>query len=573
MALFDFLGSQQTGTQTVTQSIDPQIKQAYLDNVSFANTVASRPYEQYSGPRIASFTGDQNQAFQQARDLQNQYQPYINQAGATLQAGMNFNPAMVGYNAPNPQGYSAVNAGFSPLGGAQGYNAVNAGFNPLGAAQNFSATTAGFNPLGAAQTFGVANSNFNPLSEAATYGGASVNRGNIRDIGAGSFLSGNVGAYMNPYTTEVIDVAMRDNERARQLAQQQVNAQAASRGAYGGSRQAIAESENRRNFLDTQARTSAQLRNQGFDTAANLMQTDLGRSMQAQQANQGIDASVASQNAQFSQQAGLGNQAARNQFALQNFTSGLQNSQFNAANQNAANQANAQAQNQFALQNFTSGLQNNQFNAANQTAASQANAQAQNQFALQNFQTGNQTNQFNAANQTAANQFGAQNANQFALQNFLTGNQTNQFNAANQTAANAFGASAANQFGLQNAANNLAAQQFNSQQGLAGAQNRMQAANQFANLGSLSQQLGMNATNFLGGFGAQQQAQTQRNYDLANQDFQNQFNYPLQQLAIRQSALGTSIPNLGGTTSQPTFSNPLGNLLGAGLGIKELFNL
>lgn len=95
------------------------------------------------------------------------------------------------------------------------------------------------------------------------------------------FLGGAISQYMNPYTNDVINATMSDLERSRQLQQQQVNANAISRGAFGGSRQAVAEAENDRNFLDTQARTAAQLRSQGFDTALAAAQSDAGRQQQA----------------------------------------------------------------------------------------------------------------------------------------------------------------------------------------------------------------------------------------------------------------------------------------------------
>jgi hypothetical protein len=169
MAL-DFLGSQQTGMQNVTSTIDPDLKQAYFNQIQYANTVADRPYQQYQGPQVAGFTADQNQGFNTVRQ-----------------------------NAMGPQ----------------------------------------------------------------------------------NFLAGNINQYMNPYTSQVINQSMSDIDRARQLQQQQVNAQALSRGAFGGSRQAVAEAENNRNFMDQQARTSAQLRSQGFDTAAGLMNQDIERARQA----------------------------------------------------------------------------------------------------------------------------------------------------------------------------------------------------------------------------------------------------------------------------------------------------
>lgn len=65
---------------------------------------------------------------------------------------------------------------------------------------------------------------------------------------------------------------MADIARQGQIQQQQVGAQAANVGAFGGSRQAIAEQELNRNILDQQARTSAQMRNLGFNTAGQMGQ-------------------------------------------------------------------------------------------------------------------------------------------------------------------------------------------------------------------------------------------------------------------------------------------------------------
>ena len=50
-----------------------------------------------------------------------------------------------------------------------------------------------------------------------------------------------VGAFMNPYTSEVIDRTQQDIERQRQLASQQLGARATQAGAFGGSRQGVAE--------------------------------------------------------------------------------------------------------------------------------------------------------------------------------------------------------------------------------------------------------------------------------------------------------------------------------------------
>lgn len=619
MAIFDFLNSQQTGTLNTTTSIDPQIKQAYLSNLNFADTVASRPFQQYGGPRIAGFTPDQQASFGQIRGMQGQFQPMINQAQQGIQSVLNMQPGQIQYNGPQAQGFGIERAGLAPMGATalttgQGYNpatmqGVSAGPSALARGQgynavNANAVNAGRGALTQGQGYNAATAQAANAGQSALSQAAAINRGGIRNLTPGSFLSGNIAAYQNPYTDQVVNQTMRDIERQRTMADQGVRANAVRSGAFGGTREAIAREENNRNFLDTSARTLAQLRNQGFDTAANLMQSDIGRDLQAQQANQGVDLNVLGQNAGFLQQSGLANQAAQNQM-----------SQFNAANQQTSNLANQAAQNQAGAfgasatnaANMANQASQNQFaqlNAANQQAANFANQAAQNQAGqfgasasntanLANQAAQNQMAQFNAANQQAANTnnmgalnqagaFGASAANTANLANqgarnqaiqalFGAGNQMNQFNAANQNEANQFLAGARNQFGLTNAAQNLQAQLANQANQLAFGSQRLGAAGQLGGLANLQQQLGLTGSNALNQIGQQQQAQTQRNYDLANQDFQNQFNYPLQQLAIRQSALGANIPNTGQTQSQPLFENRLGQLLGLGQGINGLF--
>lgn len=101
-----------------------------------------------------------------------------------------------------------------------------------------------------------------------------ANQGVLDATGSAQGISTGIGNFLNPYTSQVIDQSMQDLDRARLLQQQGINSQAASRGAFGGSRQAIAETENNRNFLDQQARTSAQLRAQGFDNAVTQFQNN-----------------------------------------------------------------------------------------------------------------------------------------------------------------------------------------------------------------------------------------------------------------------------------------------------------
>jgi hypothetical protein len=147
--------------------------------------------------------------------------------------------------------------------------------------------------------------------------------------------SGGINTYMNPYTQQVIDTSMADLERQRQMQQNQLGQQASAAGAFGGSRQGIAEAETNRAFAQQGGQLAAQLRQQGFNTALGASQQDVSNQMQAALANQSAGANAA----QFGQSTGLQaqgmNQNAGLQAALANQSAGFQgaNLGLNASNQ------------------------------------------------------------------------------------------------------------------------------------------------------------------------------------------------------------------------------------------------
>ena len=73
--------------------------------------------------------------------------------------------------------------------------------------------------------------------------------------------------FYNPFVEEVIDVTQADIQRAGDIAGIGDRAQAVAQGAYGGSRQAVAEQELQRNIDDRKARIGAQLRSAAFTGA------------------------------------------------------------------------------------------------------------------------------------------------------------------------------------------------------------------------------------------------------------------------------------------------------------------
>lgn len=103
---------------------------------------------------------------------------------------------------------------------------------------------------------------------------------------AGQVAGADLSAYTNPYEAQVVDQSLADLERSRLMQQNQLGAQASAAGAFGGSRQGIAEAETNRAFADQAARTAAGLRQSGYQTAQQLAGQDIGRQMQVEQQNQ-----------------------------------------------------------------------------------------------------------------------------------------------------------------------------------------------------------------------------------------------------------------------------------------------
>ena len=78
--------------------------------------------------------------------------------------------------------------------------------------------------------------------------------------------------FMDPYMEDVIQRQYQDIADQGMKQRAQLGAGAVSSGAFGGSRQGVAEAELAKGVMEQQARTGAQLRSQGFQQASNLAQ-------------------------------------------------------------------------------------------------------------------------------------------------------------------------------------------------------------------------------------------------------------------------------------------------------------
>jgi len=135
---------------------------------------------------------------------------------------------------------------------ANSYENLNAGM------QNVNAGMRNVNAGMQAQTFGNANTG---LQGPVNYQQQRSLRDAMQD-------------FQDPYTDRVVNQTMRDMDRARQMTANQISGDATKAGAFGGSRAALMQAENNRNFADRTAAAVGQLRSQGFQQAADLAQQE-----------------------------------------------------------------------------------------------------------------------------------------------------------------------------------------------------------------------------------------------------------------------------------------------------------
>lgn len=101
-------------------------------------------------------------------------------------------------------------------------------------------------------------------------------------------LQADIGAYQSPFQQEVIDQTMADIQRQSDIARNIAQDRAIKAGAFGGSRSALLETEATRPFIEQQARTSAALRQAGFEQAQRAAEADIERQMRDRQFQAGI---------------------------------------------------------------------------------------------------------------------------------------------------------------------------------------------------------------------------------------------------------------------------------------------
>jgi hypothetical protein len=125
-----------------------------------------------------------------------------------------------------------------------------------------------------------------------------------QQVQAGQLATTDISQYQNPYTQQVIDTSMQDLERQRLMQQNQLGAQATQAGAFGGSRHGVAEGMTNEAFARQGGQLAAGLRQQGFQNAQQMAQSDIANRFSADTANQAAGLSGAAQRLGAAQQLG-----------------------------------------------------------------------------------------------------------------------------------------------------------------------------------------------------------------------------------------------------------------------------
>ena len=274
-------------SSSTSVNVLPEYQEKYLkDLLSNASTLGG------SGMYIpeyqtAGMTGGQNAALGLGYGGVGSYLPMMQAGANTLGQGIG------GYQ----QGMNYATSGV-PLfqGGAQGYQSVMQNAPGMaGSAANlgnmYGAQGAGYGSQGAgfgAQSIGTgaqsAQNIMNATAAAMPYQGLASNTiaGSTQGYNPQSYQS-----YMDPYTDSVVRQAEDDAYRNYDRQAGQITARAVGSGAFGGDREAIARQELGRNTTDQLARTTGQLRSQGYQQAQkqaqNAFQNQQARQQQAGQ--------------------------------------------------------------------------------------------------------------------------------------------------------------------------------------------------------------------------------------------------------------------------------------------------
>jgi hypothetical protein len=207
-----------------TSTLSPWVGDYVTNALGQGAALGNAPYQAYTGPLTAGASGLQQQAFAGASDI-----------------------ASAGYTPSNAPQYSNITAG------------------------NVSSTFTQPTPY----TTGTFT---NPYNAPDTY---TTGQFNVSDFG-----SEQAQKYINPYIQSSLDPQLKELQRQADIQRTADASRLTKAGAFGGSRQAIMESEGRRNLLDKQASLLGTGYASAYDRAMAQFNADQARQLEAQRSTE-----------------------------------------------------------------------------------------------------------------------------------------------------------------------------------------------------------------------------------------------------------------------------------------------
>jgi hypothetical protein len=273
--------SSQTVKQTTKTELDP-VLQAHLYGGKLPASAMTGIVPAYFRAPSGSLKG----AYETVADLYGDQQRFADggnvlslaEQAYQLTTGTDLGAQLPEYQvaAQDPSMMSAYNLGMGGIGSYQPY------------LQQGAATTQG--GVGALQRgLGATGSALQMAQPYQTAAAQMMNLGAETAMGAtGGYDPSSYQSYMNPYTEDVIRASEQDAARQAAILGREIGASAVGAGAYGGGREAVARSEAARNIADQLARTTSQLRQQGYMGAQQQAQTAFEQQQQRQLSGAGL---------------------------------------------------------------------------------------------------------------------------------------------------------------------------------------------------------------------------------------------------------------------------------------------
>lgn len=248
------------------------------------------------------------------------------------------------------------------------YNYTGPLVAPVGGNQRLAINSAASQPGAYDSTYNTAENLYNQSATpyTATY--------NPSTISTQNFNTSDISGYMDPYTQGVLNPTLTQLKQVNADQNNQLGLGAGGAGAFGGSREALLESQNNKNYDTAVQNATNQAYSQAFQNAGTLFNQDQSRDLTASTANQQAQANAFTTNyntaannqkMQQSAAAGLtgltGQEASNNNEAVQNLINtgtNIQQATQQRADTAALNQYNTQLQYPMTQVNFLQALLN-----------------------------------------------------------------------------------------------------------------------------------------------------------------------------------------------------------------------